>query len=248
MINSMAKSIFSPAIGFLQEQQFFSIAILRLVGYGLITMALIDYISLLIPLQLMNPVWEFQTLGAVIERIPIILLGVVFAFWGEKSDRTPIETPLLRCLSWFCLLFAIFLFISFPLSIINGFRIYYNNNAIVNQQISSRIEVLNQFQAELESAQSIEQISQVLQKQSNNKVNIPQTADRKQLKTDILKSVTENQYSLKSQATDLRISKRISLLKQGVKWNLGALISACILLFIWQHTFWARIKFESDIE
>jgi hypothetical protein len=244
----MAKSIISPAIGFLKEQQFFSIAILRLVGYGLITMALIDYISLLVPLHLMNPVWEFQTLGAVIERIPIVLLGVVFVFWGEKSDRTPIETPLLRCLSWFCLMFAIFLFISFPLSIINGFRIYYNSSALVNQQISSRIEVLDRFQTELKSANSIEQISQVLQKQSNGQVKIPQTADREQIKTDILKSVTENQNILKSQATGLRISKRIDLLKQGVKWNLGALISACILLFIWQHTFWARIKFESDIE
>ncbi|VEP12230.1 conserved membrane hypothetical protein [Hyella patelloides LEGE 07179] len=242
----MTKSPTSPVISFFKEQQVFSLAILRLVGYGLIVMAAIDYISLLIPPQLMNPVWEFKTVGAIVERIPIVLLGLVFVFCGEREERTPIENLLLRWISWFCLIFAIFLFITFPLSIINGFRIYYSNNAQVNLQIGSRIENLAKFQTELESAQSLEQIGNVLQKQSNSKVNIPQSVNEEQLKADILKSVTENQNTLKSQAANLRSSKSFTLLKQGIKWNLGALISAFILLFIWQQTFWARIKYEPE--
>lgn len=242
----MPKSITSPIINFFQEQQIFSLAILRLVGYGLIAMALIDYISLLIPPQLMNPVWEFQTVGAIVERVPIVLLGIVFVFCGERSQRTPIETLLLKWLSWFCLIFAIFLLITFPLSIINGFRIYYSNNTQVNLQIGSRLEALDTFQTELKSAQTLEQIGSVLEKQSNTKVNIPSSADRNQLKADILKSLMENQNQLKTQAADIRSNKGFTLLKQGTKWNLGALISAFIFLFIWQHTFWARIKYETD--
>ena len=244
----MSKSLTSPVINFLQEQQIFSLAILRLVGYGLIAMAAIDYITLLIPPRLMNPVWEFQTIGAIVERIPIILLGLVFAFCGEREQRTPIETLLLRWLSWFCLVFAIFLFISFPLSIVNGFRIYYNNNAEVNLEIANRIEALAKFQTELESAQSLEQIGTVLQKQSNSRVRIPESVNKEELKANILKSLTENQNKLKTQAADLRSNKGLTLLKHGIKWNLGGLISACILLFIWQHTFWARIQEQSEID
>lgn len=244
----MTKSPTSPVISFFKEQQVFSLAILRLVGYGLIMMAAIDYISLLIPPQLMNPVWEFQTVGAIVERIPIVLLGLVFVFCGEREERTPIENFLLRWISWFCLIFALFLFITFPLSIINGFRIYYSNNAQVNLQIANRIETLENFQTALESAQSLEQIGNVLQKQSNSKVKIPESVNQEQFKADILKSVTENKNTLKSQAANLRSSKGFTLLKQGIKWNLGALIAAFILLFIWQQTFWARIKYELETD
>lgn len=244
----MTKSFFSPTIDFFKEQQFFSIAILRLVGYGLIAMALIDYASLLIPPQLMNPVWEFQTVGGIIERIPIMLLGMVFIFWGERSDRTPIETFLLKYSSWLCLIFAIFLLLTLPLNIVNGFRIYYYNNAKINQQIESRVEVLNNFQNELEKAQSLEQTIQLLQKQSQRKIKLSQSVDPEKLKNDILKSLAENQNSIKSQADNLRNNQRVDLLKQGLKWNLGSLIAAFIFLFIWQNTLWARIKYEIDNE
>ena len=235
-----------PVINFLKEQQIFSLAILRLVGYGLILMAAIDYTSILFPPKLMNPVWEFQTIGAIIERIPIVLLGLVFIFCGEREQRTPIETVLLRWISRFCLIFAIFLLIAFPLSIINGFRIYYNSSAQVNLQIDTRIEALENFQTKLESAQSLAEIGQVLQKQSNSRVKIPESVNKEQLKADILKSVTEKQNSLKTQSADLRSRKGSTLLKHGVKWNLGSLISALILLFIWQNTLWARIKYETE--
>lgn len=244
----MTKSVTSGAIGFFKEQQIFSIGVLRLVGYGLIAMALIDYVSLLIPLKLMNPVWEFQTIGSIIERIPIILLGIAFVFWGERENRTPIEKILLRWLSWFSLVLAIFLLITFPLNIINGFRIYYSNNAQVNFQISDRVEALSQFQTKLESAQSVEQISRVLQQQTNSRISIPKSIDKSQLKEDILETLAKNQNQLKSQAASLQANKAKTLLKHGIKWNLGALIAAFILFFIWQHTFWARIKYQSEIE
>ena len=242
----MAKSLTSPAINFFKEQQIFSIAVLRLVGYGLIAMALIDYISIIIPPQLMNPVWEFQTIGSIIERIPVMLLGIAFVFWGERENRTPVETVLLKSLSWFTLAMAIFLLLTFPLNIINGFRIYYNNNAQVNVRITQRVEALNRFQTELESAESIAQISNVLQQQTKSRVNIPDSIDKNQLKTDILQSLTKNQNQLKSQAASLRASKAKTILKHGIKWNLGALISAFIFFFIWQHTFWARIKYQPE--
>lgn len=244
----MTKSLTSGAVDFLKEQQVFSIGVLRLVGYGLIAMALIDYISLLIPLKLMNPVWEFQTIGSIIERIPIILLGIAFVFWGERENRTPIETILLKWLSWFSLVLAIFLLISFPLNIINGFRIYYSNNARVNTQVSDRVEALSQFQTKLESAESVEQISLILQQQTNSRISIPESIDRNKLKKDVLKNLAKNQNQLKSQAASLQATKAKTLLKHGIKWNLGALIAAFILFFIWQHTFWARIKYQSEIE
>ena len=74
-----------------QARQLFSSGILRLVGYGLLVMAIIDLLFLLIPPQLMNPLWEFQTMGAIVERIPVTLLGIVLVYYGEKAIALPLK-------------------------------------------------------------------------------------------------------------------------------------------------------------
>ena len=242
----MSKSATSSFTHFFQEQQIFSLAMLRLVGYGLIIMALLDYISLIFPPQFMNPSWEFQTVGGVVERIPIVLLGLVFVFCGERQARKTIEHKLLKFLSWLTLIFAIVLFLCFPLNIVNGFRIYYGNNTKVNAQIAPQIDALNDFQAELKTAESLSEISSILQKQSRKQVSIPSTVNRDELKDSILSTISENQQKIESQVYIIKQNQKKILLKNGVKWNLGLLISGFILVFIWQQTRWSRIPYEVE--
>ena len=244
----MSKNIASPVLNFLQEREISSLAILRFLGYGLTAMALLDFVSLLIPPQLMNPTWEFETVGSIVERMPVILLGIAFVFWGERCDRAPIETHLLRWLSWFCLILAIFLLLAFPLNIVNVFRIYNNNNARVNLQTEAQIEALSQLQNELKTVNSLEQITSVLQKQSNSQITIPESIDIKELKANIINSLIENQKQLKQRAVNLRSNKSSTLIKYSLRWNLGSLISAFILLFMWRHTLWARLQYELETD
>ena len=135
----MSKSATSSFTHFFQEQQIFSLAMLRLVGYGLITMALLDYISLIFPPQFMNPSWEFQTVGGVVERIPIVLLGLVFVFCGERQARKTIEHKLLKFLSWLTLIFAIVLFLCFGtlFKVINFCRIGRDSRIGTSENVST---------------------------------------------------------------------------------------------------------------
>ena len=242
----MNKSFLTTPANLLQEHQFFSVATVRILGYGLVSLAFIDFISLVIPLRLMNPAWEFQTVGAMIERIPLILLGMVFVFYGTRDGRKIIETKLLKGISWFCLAFAIFLMITFPLNIINGFRIYYGNSAQINLHVANKVENINAFQTDLQSAQSLEDIGSVLGKQSKKKVKLAPHLNKEEFKSNILENLADNQTQLKSQAKQLNSQKKFLLLKQGIKWNLGALISAFIFFFIWKETTWARMTYEED--
>ena len=41
---------------------------------------------------------------------------------------------------------------------------------------------------------------------------------------------------MKAQAEQTRKTQRLGLLKNSIKWNLGALISGCLYLLIWQFT------------
>jgi hypothetical protein len=225
-----------------QERQVFSSGILRVVGYGLLLMALVDLLFLLIPPQLMNPLWQFQTIGAMIERIPVSLLGLVLIFYGEKSDRAPIETKILKVLSWASLLVAVILMLVIPLNISNSLRIYNQHTATANAQFVAQKENIQQFKEQLTAANSKDEIRVILEQQAKQSVNIPDSVNTQKLKTDILTNLQKNQDGITSQAEAFRGQKRSLLLKQCLKWNLGALIASTLLFMIWKSTGWTRLK------
>ncbi|WP_019508581.1 HpsJ family protein [Pleurocapsa sp. PCC 7319] len=225
-----------------QERQVFSSGILRLVGYGLLGMAMVDILFLIIPPQLMNPLWEFQTMGAIVERIPVTLLGTVLVYYGERSDRAPIEAILLKCISWLTLVAAILMLLMIPLNISNSFRIYHQQNATANAQFVSQNDTIQQFKEQLKAANSKDEIEVVLQQQAKQQVSIPDSVNTQKLKTDILATVQNNQDNITSQAQTFRVQKRSLLLKKCLKWNLGALIASILFFLIWKSTGWARVK------
>ncbi len=229
-----------------QARERFTSGIVRLVGYGLLVMALIDLIFLLIPPKFMNPAWELETIGTIIERIPVTLLGLVLVYYGERSDRAPIERFLLKWLSWLSLIFSILLFLTIPLTITNSVRIYQQHNATINAKVVEQIESIEDFKQELNKANYPGEISAVLQKQANQPLNISKSVDTKKLKTDVLQSIQTNQNRLREQARSFRSQKRSTLFKNCLKWNLGALIGAILFFFIWQTTLWSRLEIDMN--
>ena len=228
------------------EQNILTISILRIIGYGLLMMATVDFINIFIPPHLMNPDWELQSIGAIIERIPVIFLGIVFVFYEDTNYRTPIEKFFLKIISWLCLVFAILLILAIPLNISNAFRIYHQYNANINYQIVPRLEVIQDFQTQIESANSQETIVKILQKQSSTAIEIPESLDIDNLKNDIADNLQKKTDSLQNIAQDNRKKKRNQLLKKVIKYNLGALISIFLLIFVWKNTFWARTDYSWD--
>lgn len=229
-----------------KEQLIFSSGILRLVGYGLLLMATVDVFFLLIPPQLMNPVWEFETMGTIIERVPVTLLGIVLIYYGEKSDRAPIEFLLLKITSWLSLAMAIILLLMIPLSINNAFRIYNQQKAQVNAQVVSQKDILHQYTEKLRATNSKAEIQKFLQQQSQQRITIPNSVDSQKLKTDILEKIKSDQEAIDHQVKTFKNQKKTTILKNCLKWNLGALIASILFFLIWQSTGWARIIVPED--
>lgn len=229
-----------------KERLIFSSGILRLVGYGLLLMATVDIFFLVIPPQLMNPVWELETMGTIIERIPVTLLGTVMVFYGEKGNRAPIETLLLKISSWLSLFAAIFLLLMIPLSINNGFRIYHQQKAEVNAKFVSQKDAIYEYKEQLNSANSTAEIQKVLQQQAKQRVEIPSTVDSQQLKNDILQKLDKSQQTIDEEINTFKSQKRTLLFKKCLKWNLGGLISSILFFLIWKSTGWARIKVNEE--
>ncbi|NJM68571.1 MAG: hypothetical protein HC851_24365 [Acaryochloris sp. RU_4_1] len=54
--------------------------------------------------------------------------------------------------------------------------------------------------------------------------------------------MTKGKERLQTQAQSTTSSQRIDLLKRSVKWNLGALVSGALFIYLWRGTGWSRIR------
>lgn len=220
------------------QEQGLSIYRLRLVGYGLLLFALADTLLVLYPPQFTNTAWELQTMGAIVERLPVPLLGLVMVFFGEDYERNRLEDIFLKIVSWFSLLLAIAFLLLLPLGINNTLRINAENNQGIEAQAQQR-------QAELEAVETQVNQSSTGDLQNLalelNRMGLPvDTANTQELKSDILARVATAKEQLPAQTQAARTNQRQVLLKNSFKWNLGALIGSILFFYIWRGTYWAR--------
>lgn len=237
----MTKSNSDRFTPLLQELQAFtfsqqgSMNILRSLGYGLLLLAFFDIVEMFVPPNFMNPAWEFQTFGALVERVPVPLIGLVLVFFGELNSRSKWEFPILKLLSWLTLLFALLFFLLIPLGIGNTLRL--------NNQSAAQISTLSKQQ--LSQAEQVEkQLNQATPQQIDNFLKSQgRSLDGKnpqELKTQVLSKVSQAKQQIKTQAEATQSFRGLSLIKSSVKWNLGALVASGLFISIWKGTRWAR--------
>jgi hypothetical protein len=183
----------------------------------------------------MDPVWEFETMGAIVERIPVPLLALGFIFFGDSQLRGQWERLLLKVLSWASLAFAVFLVLLIPFwGIISSSRI---NNQTVNQmtaQYDVRSQQLNELEAQLNEA-SPDDVATFLQDQGVELEEL-EAAPKEQMLMQLTQAKTRVQKEFENQQT----SQRNTLIKSSLKWNLSALISSVLFAYVWHLTRWAR--------
>ncbi|HAZ49937.1 MAG TPA: hypothetical protein DCZ55_37170 [Cyanobacteria bacterium UBA11371] len=220
-----------------------TVLILRWVGYGLLVLALFDFITTLVPLRLQNPFWEFQTLGTLVERVPVPLLGLALVFFGEADFREDEdwEIILLKCLSWLCLLLGLLYLLLIPLGIHNTVRISIYNEQIINTQLDlqmSQVEKIKESLNQETDAKDIEALLVRLNSTPSPDIKTPQQLEEAKSKIPVF--VAQAEDKLKKEAEKSRETLRLSLLKNSVKWNLSALVSGVLFLSLWWLSRWAR--------
>jgi DNA-binding transcriptional MerR regulator len=219
------------------EDQLSTLSIMRIIGYGLIFLSILDVINIIYPPNLLDPTWEFNTVGALVEHTPVPLFGLILIFYGQAEFRPKLEFYLLKILSWCCLLTAILFLLMLPLQSINTYRLYYNSPA--NQQSNQQIAQIQTVKEKLKTATSTEEITKILNLPQLPK-NDPNIRDVKQLKTQAMAKLDEAEKNFKEQSQQFIKNQRLNLLKNSVKWSLGTLVVAVLFFWVWKSTSWAR--------
>ncbi|QIR39498.1 hypothetical protein HCG51_24195 [Tolypothrix sp. PCC 7910] len=211
------------------------INICRWVGYSMLIMAFIDIIDVIFPVQIMNPVWEFQTMGALVDRVAIPLVSLLLVLFGKLENRSFLELHILRFISRLTLLVGLLYILLIPVGVSNTVRLYSNNVDQFNQEYKQQLSQVNQLEEQLTKATPSE-LDTILQRQGHSlDGNNPQ-----EVKNQLLLQIKHSREELKTKAEDKKYSENLRLFKNSVKWNIGALISGFLFIAIWKRTLWAR--------
>ncbi|HIK38138.1 MAG: HpsJ family protein [Geminocystis sp.] len=218
-----------------------SIVIARIVGYGFLTLFILDLGAIIIPPKLGNPQWEFQVLGEVVERIAVAFISVCLIFLGGNYLRKGWEYPLLKGISWLCAVMGLIFILTVPLGIANTFRIDREITSQINQQIQQQLNFVENTEKRLQSVKNKQEMLALIRElyNTNDTPPINTEGELAEVKSNLSQNIKAFRNQLNQSKLALR-QQRKSLIKQSVKWNLGALISGVLFIIIWQMTSWTR--------
>ncbi len=216
-----------------------SINLLHWVGYGLLILALFDYIEIFVPLDLINPAWGFQTLGAMVERVAVPLIGLVLVFLGEKNMRTRREIPILKFITWGALCLGVLYLLLVPWGIYNTLVLQNYSHRQITAQLNQSLTQLQQVKDQLEKATTAEELEEIVSRLNSQgrPAKFKNSSSLAEVKEELSSFLVSKESQLKSQAKKAQFSQLMKLLKSSVKWNLGALVGGVLILRIWKEGF-----------
>jgi hypothetical protein len=224
-----------------EEMQNVSFPLLRFLGYILLIFSVVDYLAFLIPPQLTNPVWEFQTIGKMVDHVWSILLGLIFIFLYAKGNIIkPRELTILKYLSWVSLVVGIFYILLLPLGINNSLTIYRNiNNQFLTQQ-GQRQEQVQKTTERLEQTNSTQALNNLARA-----LNVPNESGNSQspqeLKSKLSQQIQKIADNSTATAKSVKTGQINRLIKTSVRINLGVIIAGGSFITIWNMTRWIRV-------
>lgn len=209
--------------------------LLRWIGYGLFGLALINIVGTLVPLRLMNSTWEFKTMGILVESVPVPLLALAMVFAGKETKRIRWENFILKFLSWLALLLGLFYLMMIPLGIFNTVRLEQQLREQITTQLDRQIDQIQEIQVMVNKAKTNAELEQLLKELGGNQL-LNDASQLTQIKQRTSSVITQGTKRLEAQAKTVQTSQRLDLLKNSLKWNLGALIAGSLFIIIWQST------------
>jgi hypothetical protein len=202
-----------------------------------------DVVALVYPPDFMNPNWEFQTVGNIVERIVVPVMGLGFILFGEDKLRKPIDLLFVKCLSWLLLFVSIIFIILIPLILTTSAqRIAAQIDNNFGEQYQEQISQSQTLQAQIESASASDLEALIANQAEGSNINSPEEA-----REELLNNLAQARQELQLQVQGEINQRKVVVRKNAVKWILGSFVSGALFAYMWHLTRWARISKTGNI-
>ncbi|WP_404790751.1 HpsJ family protein [Altericista sp. CCNU0014] len=211
---------------------------LNWVGYGFLVFFLTDVVTILLPPNFGNPVWEFGVFRNLVERVTLPLIGFGLVFVGDYSLRSRGEILTLRVLSYLALILGFAYFILMIFGISSTVQIDRQNNEKITQEGNDTRTKLELAEQVFQSVKTIEQMEVFLSRfdSQGRTPNIKDDREFQVAKQRFSEFLEKGKKQLKAKIQEARSTQRKNLLKNSLKWNLRALLSGVLFVILWRGT------------
>ena len=208
---------------------------LRLAGGVLLGLFALDVADSVVPVQWMNPAWELQVIGAIIERSPVPLLGFVLFFYGDGLLRSGLTRLVARGLSWLALAAGLGLLLTLPLLVADTSRLIKRAQDQITTQLQEQVSQSSRIEAELKVAPA-EALNNVL-----TRLGRPIEGQTEMEVRDVLvQELQQTREQSQARARQVFEEQRFALMKRSWKWGGQAILLGLALVYIWRQSGWAR--------
>ncbi|MCU0565058.1 MAG: YdgA family protein [Oculatellaceae cyanobacterium Prado106] len=215
-----------------------TVSLCRLAGYGLLAIALINLFDALIPFYISDSNWRYGTIGILIERMPVTLVGFVLVFWGGSEYRNRWERMLIKGLSWSSLGIGILFLLIIPLLLRTGMTLDQQAMNQINTQYRQQIKQLDQIEQQLTQAPEAQLNTFITALKSQNPSFT--ITNPKSLRQQVAVEAGKARKTALANSQSQKTAQRLTLRKTVLKWNLTALVSAFLFFSVWRMTQWTR--------
>lgn len=205
-----------------------STAIANVIGYVLATYSIVEFVNILYPLQLTNPQWEFQTFGKLVDNIWGLLIGFALIFFRTSVPVRKLELRFLSLLSWLVLGLGIVYFLMVPLATLDVWKLERRATQNYQATLARGQEQVANLRGALQTGdippQQLQTIGASLQVARDSEVPLEQQ----------ILGALEQRQSQAIQNLDLQRDRfRKNLLRQALKWTIGAILGGFSLCWLW---------------
>ena len=211
------------------------IGILPIVGYAIVAMSFVDFVSVLFPLQLQNPDWELKTISTFVEQIWAFLIGLGFIFARyfkeNQGDIRSVEIFFLRFIRWFMLIMAIALLLMIPLVLLDTNRLLSFFNGQISTQKNNALKQVSQLETSLAQGDNPDQVRSFAKALNfpPEVLNLPAPELQNIIKTNIADAKTK----ITQEAAQTQKQQSISTWKSSIKSIVGIIITSFTFIVIW---------------
>ena len=204
-------------------------------GLVLLLLFVADIIDVVLPVRWMDPAWDMQVIGAIVERSPVPVLGFLLFFYGDAFMRSRWTRRLARLLAWLALGLGLLFLLLIPLMVADTGRLARQAETRMTSQLQQQLARAEEMEANLMAVQT-QELDRVLERLGRAAEGQTAEAARESLVTEL----RETREKARAQAQQTFADQRFMLQKRSWKWAIQSLLVAGLLVYLWQRTGWVR--------
>lgn len=214
--------------------------LLPIAGYIILALTVVDYSFYLLNVQMTEPYSQFEIMGNLVERIWSPLFGCLLIFYPRETKIKKREKTFLSIISWLILLLGIFYVLMVPLIFFDSNRINNDLQQKFDQQLTQQQVQLKQFEIQIKNTPDQQLLNLAKQQQQQNS-NLPVVGSADEVRYQLLAQVKAEQTTKIEEAKSSLFKQKRKIETSALKWIIGAILSAILLMNVWDYSNWTRI-------